>query len=65
MLLNVSECFPNGTITARAVKLESVPSLNPSQLVLRDPACVPSYSDNHSALFVFTANSCGTSRRVT
>lgn len=60
-----SECFPNGTMTALAVKLESVPSLNPSQLVLNDPSCGPAYSDDRYAYFVFTANSCGTNRRVT
>ncbi|XP_040920447.1 uncharacterized protein LOC121199644 isoform X2 [Toxotes jaculatrix] len=57
------ECFPNGTMTALAVKLESVPSLNPSQLTLRDPSCGPSYSDDRYAYFVFTANSCGTTRK--
>ncbi|XP_076613030.1 uncharacterized protein LOC143336650 [Chaetodon auriga] len=59
----LTECFPNGTITALAVKLESVPSLNPSQLTLRDPKCGPSYSDDRYAYFVFTANSCGTTRK--
>ncbi|XP_035534148.1 uncharacterized protein LOC118340356 [Morone saxatilis] len=57
------ECFPNGTMTALAVKLESVPSLNPSQLTLRDPTCVPAYSDDHYAYFVFTGSSCGTTRK--
>uniref|UniRef100_A0A3Q3RDE9 ZP domain-containing protein n=1 Tax=Monopterus albus TaxID=43700 RepID=A0A3Q3RDE9_MONAL len=58
------ECFPNGTITALAVKLESVPSLNPSHLTLRDPTCGPSFSDERYAYFVFTANTCGTTRKV-
>ncbi|XP_028253048.1 uncharacterized protein LOC114428649 [Parambassis ranga] len=58
----LTECFPNGTMTALAVKLESVPSLNTSQLTLRDPACGPAYSDARYAYFVFTANSCGTTR---
>uniref|UniRef100_UPI0037E87E56 uncharacterized protein n=1 Tax=Semicossyphus pulcher TaxID=241346 RepID=UPI0037E87E56 len=62
-LSTLTECFPNGTMTAWAVKLESVPSLNPSQLRLRDPACAPSYSDDRYAYFVFTANSCGTTRK--
>lgn len=61
----LSECFPNGTMTALAVKLESVPSLNPSQLTLRDPTCGPAYSDDRYAYFVFTGNSCGTTRKVT
>ncbi|XP_029705182.1 uncharacterized protein isoform X2 [Takifugu rubripes] len=59
----LTECFPNGTMTALAVKLESVPSLNPSQLVLNDPSCGPAYSDDRYAYFVFTANSCGTNRK--
>lgn len=60
----LSECFPNGTMTALALKLESVPSLNPSQLTLNDPTCGPTYSNEHYAYFVFTANSCGTTRKV-
>ncbi|KAG8011372.1 Zona pellucida sperm-binding protein 2 [Nibea albiflora] len=59
----LTECFPNGTMTALAVKLESVPSLNPSQLTLRDPTCGPSYSDDRYAYFVFSGNSCGTTRK--
>uniref|UniRef100_A0A671W4U6 ZP domain-containing protein n=1 Tax=Sparus aurata TaxID=8175 RepID=A0A671W4U6_SPAAU len=59
----LTECFPNGTMTALAVKLESVPSLNPSQLTLRDPTCRPSYSDDSYAYFVFTGSSCGTTRK--
>ncbi|XP_054475063.1 uncharacterized protein LOC129107587 [Anoplopoma fimbria] len=59
----LTECFPNGTITAVAVKLESVPSLNLSQLTLRDPTCGPFYSDDRYAYFVFTGNSCGTTRK--
>ncbi|KAI3363711.1 hypothetical protein L3Q82_001327 [Scortum barcoo] len=62
-LSTLTECFPNGTMTALAVKLESVPSLNPSQLTLRDPTCGPSYSDNRYAYFVFTGSSCGTTRK--
>ncbi|CAJ1077002.1 uncharacterized protein LOC117823812 [Xyrichtys novacula] len=59
----LTECFPNGTMTAWAVKLESVPSLNLAQLTLRDPTCGPAYSDDRYAYFVFTANSCGTTRK--
>ncbi|KAJ4920216.1 hypothetical protein JOQ06_027604 [Pogonophryne albipinna] len=57
------ECFPNGTITAIAITLESVPSLNPRRLTLRNPACGPTYSNDQYAYFVFTANSCGTTRK--
>uniref|UniRef100_A0A673BPI0 ZP domain-containing protein n=1 Tax=Sphaeramia orbicularis TaxID=375764 RepID=A0A673BPI0_9TELE len=60
----LTECFPNGTITTVAVKVESVPSLNPGQLTLRDPNCGPRFSDDRFAYFVFTANSCGTKRKV-
>uniref|UniRef100_A0A3Q1F9U7 Uncharacterized LOC110960245 n=1 Tax=Acanthochromis polyacanthus TaxID=80966 RepID=A0A3Q1F9U7_9TELE len=60
---SLTECFPNGTMTALAVKLESVPGLNPSQLTLRDPTCGPAYSDERYAYFVFTGNSCGTTRK--
>lgn len=59
------ECFPNGTITAWALKLKAVPSLDPSRLVLNDPSCRPSFSDHRSAYFVFAANTCGTTRKVT
>ncbi|XP_075869688.1 uncharacterized protein LOC142879981 [Nelusetta ayraudi] len=61
--VTLTECFPNGTITAWALKLESVPSLDPSKLVLNDPTCGPSFSDDRSAYFVFAANSCGTTRK--
>ncbi|XP_037541468.1 uncharacterized protein LOC119418278 [Nematolebias whitei] len=59
----LTECFPNGTMTALAIKLESVPSLNPAQLTLVDPLCGPSYSDDSHSFFVFTVNSCGTTRK--
>ncbi|XP_068593470.1 uncharacterized protein [Cebidichthys violaceus] len=59
----LTECFSNGTMTALAVKLESVPSLKPSQLTLIDPTCGPSHSDDHYAYFVFSVNSCGTTRK--
>uniref|UniRef100_A0A4W5P5K7 Zona pellucida protein AX 2 n=1 Tax=Hucho hucho TaxID=62062 RepID=A0A4W5P5K7_9TELE len=62
VLLDI-ECFSNGTMTALAVKVESAPSLNPSQLTLSDPACGPTYSDDRLAYFHFTVNSCGTTRK--
>lgn len=64
-MICISECFPNGTITAWALKLKSVPSLDPSKLILNDPTCRPSFSDDRSAYFVFAANTCGTTRKVT
>ncbi|XP_012724484.3 uncharacterized protein LOC105930698 isoform X2 [Fundulus heteroclitus] len=59
----ITECFPNGTMTALALKLESVPSLNPSKLTLEDPSCGPVHSNDRYAFFVFTVNSCGTKRK--
>ncbi|XP_054618286.1 uncharacterized protein LOC129172507 [Dunckerocampus dactyliophorus] len=59
----LTECLPNGTMTALAIKLESVPSLNPRQLTLADPTCVPAYSNDRYAYFVFTGNTCGTTRK--
>ncbi|MGH0163950.1 UNVERIFIED_CONTAM: hypothetical protein FKN15_058847 [Acipenser sinensis] len=59
-----NNCFTNGTMAALAVKVESVPSLSPSQLILRDPSCRPLQSDAINADFYFNVNSCGTTRRV-
>ncbi|XP_057679147.1 uncharacterized protein LOC130907748 isoform X1 [Corythoichthys intestinalis] len=59
----LTECFPNGTMTAFAVKLESVPSMKPSQLTLLDPKCGPVYSNDRYAYFVFTGSTCGTTRK--
>ncbi|XP_029966110.1 uncharacterized protein LOC115401880 [Salarias fasciatus] len=59
----LTECFSNGTMTAIALKLESVPTLNPALLTLRDPSCGPVHSNDRYAYFVFTANSCGTTRK--
>ncbi|XP_077443991.1 uncharacterized protein LOC144064950 [Stigmatopora argus] len=59
----LTECFANGTMTALAVKLESVPSLKPSQLTLLDPKCGPVYSNDRYAYFVFSGNTCGTTRK--
>uniref|UniRef100_A0A3Q1IY74 ZP domain-containing protein n=1 Tax=Anabas testudineus TaxID=64144 RepID=A0A3Q1IY74_ANATE len=56
-------CFPNGTMTALAVKLEAVPSLNTSRLTLRDPTCGPLFSNDRFAYFIFSGNTCGTTRK--
>ncbi|XP_058861821.1 zona pellucida sperm-binding protein 2-like [Acipenser ruthenus] len=50
-------------MAALAVKVESVPSLSPSQLTLRDQSCRPLQSDAINAVFYFNVNSCGTTRR--
>ncbi|KAM8846138.1 zona pellucida protein AX 1 [Synchiropus picturatus] len=57
-----TKCFSNGTISAVAVKVESVPNLIPSWLTLRDKSCRPVFSNDHFAQFSFSANSCGTTR---
>ncbi|KAJ8356206.1 hypothetical protein SKAU_G00190000 [Synaphobranchus kaupii] len=61
--MTMIECFPNGTMTALAVKVESVPDLNLSHLTLRDSRCKPAYSDHIFAFFSFNVNSCGTTRK--
>ncbi|XP_074541831.1 zona pellucida protein AX 1 [Halichoeres trimaculatus] len=60
--LTTTKCYSNGTMTAMAVKVESVPNLSPAQLTLRDPSCKPSFSDDRFAYFTFSADSCGTTR---
>ncbi|XP_072218677.1 uncharacterized protein [Leuresthes tenuis] len=61
--LTLTTCYPNGTITALAVKVSSVPDLNPSWLTLQDKSCTPVFSDNRFAHFTFKADSCGTTRQ--
>ncbi|XP_016353307.1 zona pellucida protein AX 1 isoform X1 [Sinocyclocheilus anshuiensis] len=60
--MTMTECFSNGTMSALAVKVESVPQLVPRQLTLRDSSCRPKFSNNRFAYFTFEANSCGTTR---
>ncbi|KAM6992412.1 zona pellucida protein AX 1 [Tautogolabrus adspersus] len=60
--LTTTTCYSNGTITALAVKVESVPNLIPSWLTLRDQSCKPTFSDDRFAYFSFSADSCGTTR---
>ncbi|XP_058469804.1 zona pellucida protein AX 1 isoform X2 [Solea solea] len=55
-------CYPNGTVTAVAVKVESVPNLSPSALTLKDQSCTPVFSDDRFAHFTFSVDSCGTTR---
>uniref|UniRef100_A0A8C1Y8R3 Zona pellucida protein AX 2 n=1 Tax=Cyprinus carpio TaxID=7962 RepID=A0A8C1Y8R3_CYPCA len=61
--VKMSECFPNGTITAIIPKLESVPHLQPGELSLRDPACKPYDIEDYFAYFHFNVTSCGTTRK--
>ncbi|XP_035535234.1 zona pellucida protein AX 1 isoform X1 [Morone saxatilis] len=60
--LITTNCYPNGTMTALAVKVESVPNLIPSWLTLKDQSCKPVSSDDRFAYFSFSADSCGTTR---
>ncbi|KAM9339235.1 uncharacterized protein ABDE67_016894 [Symphorus nematophorus] len=60
--LTITKCHPNGTMTALAVKVESVPNLIPSWLTLRDQSCKPAFSDDRFARFSFSVDSCGTTR---
>ncbi|XP_068198933.1 zona pellucida protein AX 1 [Antennarius striatus] len=60
--LTTTKCYPNGTMTALAVKVESVPNLIPSWLTLKDKSCKPTFSNDRSAYFSFSVNSCGTTR---
>ncbi|CAJ1077005.1 zona pellucida protein AX 1 isoform X3 [Xyrichtys novacula] len=60
--MTTTACFPNGTMSALAVKVESVPHLVPAQLTLRDPSCSPWFSDDRFAHFSFGVDSCGTTR---
>ncbi|KAM8832949.1 uncharacterized protein AB9W97_003803 isoform 2-T2 [Spinachia spinachia] len=55
-------CYPNGTMTATAVKVQSVPKLVPSRLTLKDQSCKPAFSDDRFARFSFSVDSCGTTR---
>uniref|UniRef100_A0A8C8FPA0 ZP domain-containing protein n=1 Tax=Oncorhynchus tshawytscha TaxID=74940 RepID=A0A8C8FPA0_ONCTS len=60
--LTMTECYPNGTVTALAVKVESVRNLNPKYLTLSDQSCKPVFSNDRFAFFSFSLNSCGTTR---
>ncbi|KAK6297179.1 hypothetical protein J4Q44_G00317620 [Coregonus suidteri] len=60
--LTMTECYSNGTVTAIAVKVESVINLNPEYLTLSDQSCKPAFSNDRFAFFSFNLNSCGTTR---
>ncbi|XP_048840791.1 uncharacterized protein LOC125714330 [Brienomyrus brachyistius] len=63
--VTMAECFPNGTMTVLAIKVESVPQLNPMHLTLRDPSCKPVFYNDRVAYFSFGVNTCGTTRKFT
>uniref|UniRef100_A0A8C2YVE1 ZP domain-containing protein n=1 Tax=Cyclopterus lumpus TaxID=8103 RepID=A0A8C2YVE1_CYCLU len=56
------ECYPNGTMTATAVKVDSVTDIIPSRLTLKDQSCKPAFSGDRIAYFLFNVASCGTTR---
>uniref|UniRef100_A0A673BPP8 Zona pellucida protein AX 1 n=1 Tax=Sphaeramia orbicularis TaxID=375764 RepID=A0A673BPP8_9TELE len=60
--LVTTQCHPNGTMSALAVKVDSTPNLVPSWLTLRDMSCKPVFSDDRFAYFYFGVDSCGTTR---
>ncbi|XP_067097631.1 uncharacterized protein [Osmerus mordax] len=62
--LTTTECYSNGTMTALAMKVESVPNMILSHLTLRDDSCKPNSSNNRFAYFSFGVNSCGTTRTM-
>lgn len=64
LFCSFTACYPNGTVTTMAVKVESVPSLEPSWLTLKDRSCKPEHSSDRFAFFTFTVDSCGTTRKV-
>ncbi|XP_077077146.1 zona pellucida protein AX 1 [Siphateles boraxobius] len=61
--MTMTECFSNGSMSALAVKVESVPQLVLSQLTLRDNSCRPKFSNDRFAYFSYDANTCGTTRK--
>ncbi|XP_056284318.1 uncharacterized protein LOC130202645 [Pseudoliparis swirei] len=60
--LTTTECYPNGTMTATAIKVDSVADIIPSRLTLKDQSCKPAFSDDRFAYFSFSVSSCGTTR---
>ncbi|XP_029966682.1 uncharacterized protein LOC115402311 [Salarias fasciatus] len=60
--LRTTTCYPNGTISALAMKVETAPSLDLRLLTLNDKSCKPVSSDDRFAQFSFAADSCGTKR---
>uniref|UniRef100_UPI00398F57E8 uncharacterized protein n=1 Tax=Pristiophorus japonicus TaxID=55135 RepID=UPI00398F57E8 len=56
-------CFPNGRMIITALKLEALLGIDTGKMMLRDETCRPKESDAFKAIFEFSANSCGTSRR--
>ncbi|XP_054850330.1 uncharacterized protein LOC129339772 [Eublepharis macularius] len=56
-------CFPNGTIAATVLSLDTKPALDPRRTHLRDESCGPVAADESRALFSFPVATCGTTKR--
>ncbi|XP_015678919.1 uncharacterized protein LOC107294188 [Protobothrops mucrosquamatus] len=57
------DCQPNGTMVVSARTLVGMPVLDLSNLVLRDKRCKPASVTKAEAVFLFSVNSCGTTRK--
>ncbi|XP_040285799.1 uncharacterized protein LOC120998990 [Bufo bufo] len=62
---NIAVCLPNGTVNVLVTKISNIPDMDMSQLTLRDTNCFPLTSDDSTAQFTFSVNSCKTTRRFT
>ncbi|XP_043542821.1 uncharacterized protein LOC122548349 [Chiloscyllium plagiosum] len=58
-------CFQNGTVAITVKPSVTLPEIDLSKLVLKDPKCGPKEHNAMKALFVFDINSCGTIGRIT
>lgn len=56
-------CFPNGTVKATVLSLDTKPRFNPRRTHLKDPTCTPDEADDARALFSFSVFTCGTIRQ--
>ncbi|CAH2272653.1 egg envelope glyco [Pelobates cultripes] len=56
-------CFPNGTVKATVIGLDTKPNFNPQKTHLKDPTCTPKEADDTLALFSFSVYNCGTVRK--
>ncbi|XP_070597242.1 uncharacterized protein [Erythrolamprus reginae] len=57
------DCQPNGTIAISARTLVGMPDVDLSNLVLKDKRCKPASVTKAEAVFLFSVNSCGTTRK--
>nr|BCF79768.1 zona pellucida protein homologue ZPAX [Hippoglossoides dubius] len=57
-----TRCYPNGTMSTLAFKMESVPNMDMSMLTLKDQSCKPAFSNDRFAVLAFHVDTCGTTR---